>query len=66
MKAKEINHATGLMNALRRRATLLRDQAQDLDREKEGRSVLANTLRKQADAAERAAEDLKVALGEAE
>lgn len=62
MNAKEFNHAAGLVKALHRRAALLRDEAQYLDQQKEGRSALAHTLRGQADAAEKAAHNLKEAI----
>lgn len=62
MNAKELNHARGLEQALRRKVELLRDQAAQLDADKDGRSKMAVRLREQANAQEIAANDLKAAL----
>lgn len=51
MNAQEINHAAGLVKSLRAKAALLRQQADDLDHDKEGRSRYADRLREQADEA---------------
>jgi len=62
MNAKELNHARGLEQALRRKLTILRDQAAQADADKDGRSRMALRLRAEADAAELAANDLRVAV----
>lgn len=62
MNAQEINHAKGLMDSLKRKAQTLRQQADDLDHDKEGRSRMATLLRQQADDLDRAVHALKAAL----
>ena len=62
MNAKELNHAHGLEQALRRKVATLRDQAAQADTDKEGRSKMAVRLMAEADAAELAANDLRVAI----
>ena len=59
---KETNHAIGLEKALRRKAALLRDVANTADWDKDGRSQMAVRLYAEADAAEKAADDLKAAI----
>ena len=61
MNSKEINHAHGLIAALGRKAMLLRQQAEDLDASKDGRSRMAVAMRQQADDLELRAQELKVA-----
>jgi len=46
---KHINHISGLIPALRRKADCLRHQADVADYYKEGRSKLASILREEAD-----------------
>jgi hypothetical protein len=62
MNAKELNHARGLEQALRRKVELLRDQAAQADADKDGRSKMAVRLREQANAQEIVANDLKAAV----
>jgi hypothetical protein len=62
MNAKELNHARGLEQALRRKVELLRDQAAQADADKDGRSKMAVRLREQANAHEIVANDLKAAV----
>ena len=62
MNAKELNHARGLEQALRRKVELLRDQAAQADADKDGRSKMAVRLREQANAEEIVANDLKAAV----
>ena len=62
MNAQEINHAAGLVKSLWAKAALLRQQADDLDHDKEGRSRYADRLREQADDLIGKADDLKVAM----
>lgn len=62
MNTKEINHAQGLIPSLQAKAALLRQQADDLDHDKEGRSRMAVSLRVQADDLDRRVHDLKAAL----
>jgi hypothetical protein len=59
---KETNHAIGLEKALRRKVTLLRDTADMVDKDKDGRSKMAIRLRAEADTAEKAADELKAAI----
>jgi hypothetical protein len=59
---KETNHAIGLEKALRHKAALLRDAADTADWDKDGRSKMAIRLYAEADAAEKAADDLKAAI----
>jgi hypothetical protein len=62
MNAKELNHARGLEQALRRKVELLRDQAAQADADKDGRSKMAVRLREPANAEEIVANDLKAAV----
>lgn len=61
MNSKEINHAHGLIVALGRKAVLLRQQADDLDAAKDGRSQMAAGLRVRADDCDQHASELRAA-----
>lgn len=62
MSNTEINHAASLIPALQRKAQLLRQQADDLDSDKEGRSLLAVSLRQKAASLDQQVHDLKAAV----
>jgi hypothetical protein len=53
-----LNHAHGLIASLGRKAMLLRQQAEDLDASKDGRSRMAVSMRQQADDLELRAQEL--------
>jgi hypothetical protein len=61
MNAQEINHAQGLIASLLKKAALLRQQADDCDNDKDGRSRMAVSLRLKAADCEQHAEELKAA-----
>ena len=61
---KHINHISGLIPALRRKAELLRQWAEELDSGKEGRSLSSPRLREEAEALDREASALEEVLAE--
>jgi hypothetical protein len=61
MNAKEMNHAQGLIKSLLKKAALLRQQADDCDDDKEGRSRMAASLRLKAADCEQHAAELRAA-----
>ena len=61
---KHINHISGLIPALRRKAELFRQWAEDIDSGKEGRSRLARMLREEADSLDREAASLEEVLAD--
>lgn len=61
---KHINHISGLIPALRRKAELLRQWAEDIDSGKEGRSLSAPRLREEAEALDREASSLEEVLAD--
>lgn len=61
---KHINHISGLIPALRRKADLLREEAAYADSAKEGASRLARRLREEADSLDREAASLEDVLAD--
>jgi hypothetical protein len=61
---KHINHISGLIPALRRKAELLRQWADESERDKEGRSALPSRLREEAASLEAEASSLEAVLAD--
>ena len=61
---KHINHISGLIPALRRKAELLRQWAEEAEASKEGRSALPSRLREEASALEEEASSLEAVLAD--
>ena len=61
---KHINHISGLIPALRRKAELFRQWAEEAEASKEGRSALPSRLREEASILEAQASSLEEVLAD--